>query len=617
MKRITLILIALAALAPASAHAQANFFPGEIIDGPNADLVSVGDLDLARDGTGAVAFVKRDSGVEHVFVSRLVDGAFVPPERVDAGLDAAGSDPAVAASDGGRLIVAFSNGGTVYAQVRPAGGNPGAPQPLGAGANPSADMSFNGAAYVVWSGGGDVRAARLDRTSTTFSAIGSALDVDPAQPAGDSATRLPQVAISADGTGLATWGETGGDGRTHVYARRLFGMSISTAPQDLTLDDFNGHGTGSADSPHLSIEDDSSFAWVTYRQVVDGTARVVARRLVGSAFDPPIGVDGMGFPADEPVDPPSFAMSGRGVGLAVTARAQSNSVWVSPLVDDTFGKGTSRVDSAANTIDPKPIATFAENLDGFIAWLQQTSPTDPVTIQGRIFDNRQGLLPGGFVTKPDLGSVDASAGFDADGDRANDVAIVAIQGTGADRKLVANMIDRAPAPSGSFVGHTTQKYRRPGQLSWAAAFDLWGPLTYTVFVDDQPIGQTTDTKLVPATPIADGRHRWKVVATDRRGQTLTTKTRLLQVDGTPPQLTVSTSGSRKAGKLLKFRFRAGDPNGSGLARIRVEWGDGTTQLTGAQAAHRFRRGKFTVRVSATDKAGNAVVVTKRLTIKKR
>ena len=65
-------------------------------------------------------------------------------------------------------------------------------------------------------------------------------------------------------------------------------MNLSTAPQDLTLSDFQGHSAGAADTPRLSIEDDSSFAWVVFRQVVDGTPRTVARRLIGSAFDPPV-----------------------------------------------------------------------------------------------------------------------------------------------------------------------------------------------------------------------------------------------------------------------------------------------------------------------------------------
>jgi len=41
------LLLALAAL-PASAHAA--WFPAEQIDGPSADIVSVGGVDIAREG---------------------------------------------------------------------------------------------------------------------------------------------------------------------------------------------------------------------------------------------------------------------------------------------------------------------------------------------------------------------------------------------------------------------------------------------------------------------------------------------------------------------------------------------------------------------------------------
>jgi hypothetical protein len=67
-----------AALAPA---AHAAWFPGDAIDGPAPDVLSVGDVDLARDGTGAVVYLRRDGGVPHVFMSRIIDGAWRAPER--------------------------------------------------------------------------------------------------------------------------------------------------------------------------------------------------------------------------------------------------------------------------------------------------------------------------------------------------------------------------------------------------------------------------------------------------------------------------------------------------------------------------------------------------------
>ena len=83
-RRLAFIVTTLTALAVTPAAAHATFFAAEAVDGPSADIRSVGDLDVARDGTGAVAYVRRDAGVDHIYVSRLVDGAFQPPERVDA-----------------------------------------------------------------------------------------------------------------------------------------------------------------------------------------------------------------------------------------------------------------------------------------------------------------------------------------------------------------------------------------------------------------------------------------------------------------------------------------------------------------------------------------------------
>ena len=76
-----LTLLALALLTPAAADAA--WFPAQAVDGPNADVQSVGGVDLARDGTGAVVYLKNDGGVPHVFVSRIFGGAWQPPVRVD------------------------------------------------------------------------------------------------------------------------------------------------------------------------------------------------------------------------------------------------------------------------------------------------------------------------------------------------------------------------------------------------------------------------------------------------------------------------------------------------------------------------------------------------------
>src|SRR5207249_380074 len=119
-RRLITVLAAALLLAPAGV-ARAGIFPGEVIDGPDPDLVRAGDVDLARDGTGAVVYVRKDGGVNHIFAAPLTDGGWGSPERVDNGLGDPGSQPVVAASDGGRLAIAFLSGGNLYAVVRPAG----------------------------------------------------------------------------------------------------------------------------------------------------------------------------------------------------------------------------------------------------------------------------------------------------------------------------------------------------------------------------------------------------------------------------------------------------------------------------------------------------------------
>ncbi|HEX8102183.1 MAG TPA: hypothetical protein VF533_06215, partial [Solirubrobacteraceae bacterium] len=156
---VPLLLLAGAAV---PAAASAAWFPADAIDGPSPDIVAAGDVDVARDGGGGVVYLRRDGGVPHVFLSRLVGGVWQAPERVDAGLSAPAGAPTVAAADGGRIVVAFESGDRLFAAFAPGGGPPapvGAPQQLfdGAAAAPHADVGINGTAYVTFAAGGDVR----------------------------------------------------------------------------------------------------------------------------------------------------------------------------------------------------------------------------------------------------------------------------------------------------------------------------------------------------------------------------------------------------------------------------------------------------------------------------
>lgn len=624
---LTTTLAAGAAAVGLSAPAVAGVFPGEAIVGPSSDVQRLADLEMAHDGTGALAFLANEGGATRVFVSRFVAGAFIGAERVDQGLPAPVDAAAVAASNNGRVVCVFSAGGVVYAALRPDGATAWTPPvPIGAGALPSVAMSRTGTAYTSYTNAGDINVARLDRRTNAWAAVPGAFDVDQPRDAGTGAKRS-KVAISADGVGIVVWGEDGADGRTHVYARKVFGTNPSTRPQDLTPSDLDGRPAGSADLPDVDAQDDSSFAVVVFRQAVaepNGAVRwrTVSRRQRGTEFDPPVVVDSMGVPGDEDTVAPRIDLNGRGEGFATLSGATTNQPIASTLQLAKWAPGQRY--GTSNSAPAATTAAVADNSDALLAWVQSPGGEAP-SVRIRPFDDFAAQAEA-VISNPALGPVDPTRGFETVTDRAGSGVVAWVQASstlpGA-RSIVAGYFDKPPR---AFNGFTATRYRalsRP-TLSWGRAIDLWGPVTYRVFLDGQQLTELVDrTSWRPVQPIPDGVHRWQVQAIDRRGQVTTSRLRVLRVDATPPPLTVRVSGARKAGRALKVSVRASDvqnPTASGLARIRIQWGDGRTTTTKSfrgTFTHRYARGSYRLRVSATDKAGGATVVTRSLRIARR
>ncbi|HSD77676.1 MAG TPA: hypothetical protein VLA98_09735, partial [Solirubrobacteraceae bacterium] len=483
--------------------------------GPNP-TIQLGGVAVARQGTGAVVYVRQDAGADHVFVSRLADGAFQAPERLDAGLSAAASQPVIAAMDDGRLAVAFVSGGAVVAVVKPAGDQPWTgPQVLAAaGSSPAVAASVNRGAYVAFTtpggGGADVRLARLDRRSAAFTVYDGPLDVDPNAAAGDGAGR-PSVGIAADNSAVVAWGEGG-----HVYARRAFADHLSQYSQD----------AGVGDAPEVALEDDSGLGWAMFRS----GATVVARRLRGATFDGPV-VLGPG----EAVGAPRLALAPRGVGYAAVGGAATNGAFASVLVQDAFRPFAALGGGFA--AGPAPVPAVDDDGDGVVAF-QQGDAAGGRAIGARRFPHPSGgasvPAPGRAVTlsRPELGPPDAALGLDAASDRLGDTAIAWVQADASGRRLVAGAFDRAP---GAFAGTTTTAWRRDRRvLAWSESRELWGPLTYVVSVDRRAVGQVAGrTRIRLARPLRRGEHRWRVAAVDRRGQVTRTRARTLRIGPAP------------------------------------------------------------------------------------
>jgi hypothetical protein len=150
-------------------------------------------------------------------------------------------------------------------------------------------------------------------------------------------------------------------------------------------------------------------------------------------------------------------------------------------------------------------------------------------------------------------------------------------------------------------------------LTWSSAPELWGPTTYTVFIDGKAVGTSPTNKFAVPRKVRDGRHRWAVGATDRRGQSTVSKTRRIRLDRRKPTLNVKISGARKRGSALRISARAHDRR-SGVRGYRISFGGrGTVERN--HATHVFRGRHATVTVSARDRAGNVAVKRIRLTLK--
>jgi hypothetical protein len=512
----------------------------------------------------------------------------------------------VGASDNGRLAIVFVSAGTVYGVVRPAAGQGyAAPVPLGAGSSPSVDVSINGTGFATFTSAGDVRIARLDRLTNAWTTLAQPADIDPAREAGVGTGRS-RVSISADGIGVVTWGEAG-----HVFARKMFNQGISNAPQDLTPVDFGGRAATTADLPSVDSEDDSSYAWIVFRQsFADGGTRTLARRQRGTAFDPAVAVD----TGDEPVADPRIDLSGRGQGLATSVGTTSGQP-LTAIIDkrDLFGP-------AFRILGPSPVASVAapaisENNLSIVAAVLAGPDGSPGVGVRPLHDGKP--EPEVVLSRPELGPVDPAAGFDAASDRSGGSVVAWVQGLPGERRIVAGFFDRPPS---RFLGYTGQGCCRgvTPTVRWQEAFNIWGPTSYEVLVDGKVVGQTAGVEFTLPAPLAAGTHTWQVRATDVRGQITRSMTRLLRVDGRKPLLTVHYKRKKRV-VTLAVRARDDASRGrlaAGLESLVVSWGDGTTTRGGfdIRTTHRYHRGKFTLTVTARDKAGNETVDERKLRI---
>jgi hypothetical protein len=382
------------------------------------------------------------------------------------------------------------------------------------------------------------------------------------------------------------------------------GLNPSAFPQDASLPDISGLPGGRADSIDLDVEDDGSFAWAVFRQDFGGGSRSVARRFLGSTFDPPVGLDG-----GPPTLRPRIAINGRGQGLA-TLQGGGGALGAFNY-NDVFEPSLPLQFAPAPESEPQPASS--EHREVIAAWLEggvvkaRLKPEPEKPFEGEV-----------TLSRPDLGPV-SSAQFSTAADRVAGFAVAMIQGApGGARTLAVAVHDRLPGRPGAIARSGWSNKKRP-KLEWRPGVDLWGPQRFRVVVGGQVVGETTGHSLVPRRRLRAGRALpYQVIAIDSRGQENPSRTRTVRFDNQGPKIKVRVSGRRAAGRGLRIVARANDGKGSGVKKIRVRYGDSkrTTTQRGKRfrGTHSYRRGRFKLRVTAYDVIGNRRVKIVRLRI---
>ena len=595
-----------------------------MIDGPSADVIALGGMAIARDGTGGIVYVKQVNGVAHVFLSGLTGGAFGAPVQIDGGLAAASAQPVIAAANDGLLTIAFVNGGSLYVVTRPSAATAlTAPQDIFDGAsNPAISITTLGKAYVAFTAGAsaphDVRAAyyylgRWALEPTPLQAV-------PGEDSG-SGTGRPAVAAAGDGVAIVAWGENG-----HIFTRRVWGTSSSPAFEQADPPMVAGLSEVSADKPAVSAGADSSYADVAFHErFSEGggvtQSRVLVSRLRASRYDPMNQVDGVSAGGSGGADDPQVALGEGGRGFVTSERTDNYGViaahaGTNGAIDDVFG-----VNSAQGFSPPDPVPGIAGLTSTLIAYQYDPGPLGSPDIRVRYAADGHSLDPEMVLSASAQGPADAAGGLAAGGDVYGDAAAAWIQGPAGARAVVVGQLYQPP---GGVVPLTPFAYLRTPHptLAWTAARSAWGPVSYTVTVDGVAIGTTTGISTTPPAALTDGRHSWQVVAHNPAGVTSVSPSAAFFTDTLAPVVTLAVSGKLVVGKFVHATAAYTDtappevPGGSsGIAAAAIRFGDGSQYVIRHGKFHAYRRaGRYRVTATVVDRAGNQTTVSQLIRI---
>jgi hypothetical protein len=625
--------------------ALAVIHPASVLDGPANDILEVDGAAMAPDGSGGILYRKEVEGIPHVFAVPFANGHWGGPLQVD-GEDLYGaSQPAIAAGEGGRLLVVWvqprnvsSGGVTLYelmsASLQPGAGgfgqaivvDPNVGEPFTGDVSavaPTLAMARDGAAYVVYrtivsdcnSGQTneppnsaclpgstdklvDVRVARFQYlTWSSLGAINRAPQIAMRNPTAENA---PAIGVGLNGNGVVAWQEPGSDGVARIWARRLFGTVLGNVLQ-ASPEQIDGRPvTSDAEAPALAVGPYGQ-ARIAYRiRGAPGSAVATTQlylnsilsetaphgsQLQGSA--PVVGATqgGLGVPSAAIDQREDFRVAWTQGGAAHELAGEQR-VAGSPVVVGAAGG------QALTAINPAG--------GGTTAWTAPPGAAPAVRA-------REDYAQGAFQTAQLAGTIPGQvSGLALGGDGQGDALLAFAQGPPGRSEVLGDFVQAPPAP---FTIETPTGWLRGGaaRVAWEAAPDAVAGVTYAVYVDGrQRIGGLTGfaTRL-RAAGLGDGVHKVQVLATDASGQGEMSGTSTLRVDANAPIVRIGLL-YRGRGVRVVVSDRA---SGVDAHATVVSFGDGHTTRRRDTVAHRYRRaGTYAIVAQVRDRVGNHATV---------
>lgn len=630
-------LLVLASTAEAG-RAWAVVSPVQVIDGPSSDIVDFGGVAMSEDGTGGLVYRRLVDGRPHIFAAQFADGGWRAPQRVDAGQRFDSSWPAIAAGDGGRLVVAWAQEAGAAdrlfgATVQPGSRRFGTPVPIDLNVgdpialHPSLAMSRGGAAYLTYvvasedpnlppgTVHGELRLARFG--GQLWSTFGFPLNRNPGAPVRrPTATTAPRVALDAGGNGALVFTEPDNDLIDRVWARRLFGATAGV-PLRVSPDRVGERPLrGGADGFDADV---SGFGQLTvaFRQTtvpgdpLTGTRTMVAQ--LPESFTEGAGkvteaalIDGV--PAGEtPARPEAPRVAGLPGGQFLSVFGIGPSTFAVAAKEQGLQKPV-RIDAEASTVTSTPFVDASESSAEVVAFRRLAQNRGTVVVREVRSD---GVDETKTLFAPRGGAVES---LDLAGSGLGDAAVGWQQGSRALTQIVAATVD---APPGEFAVNTPADFIRPRvlNLAWDPPANAIGGLRYTLTVDDDTVAEDiTRTKVgLTAKQLPEGISVVSVIARDAAGQETSSSPAELKVDGRAPVARIRAASSRRARVTI-----ADGEQGSGVdpASAQIAWGDGRRSSGSAAASHRYRRpGRYRVSVTARDAAGNVRTTRRPVTVR--